>query len=425
MKVSEHFKNRTPSSVRKAQISFSKRNDKDSVVVINLAIGNISRPMYPAMRKALLDLGTKRKSDGVVKYTPTVGTDKARNAFLKILSVEGYDKTGIFSMITDGGSSAMELMLLGVCGPASSNPILFLDPTYTNYIDFANRLSIPVVSVNRQIDDNGSFTSLNMNAIESIIIKENPRGLLFIPYDNPTGQFLSKKVICDLAEIAVRNDIWLISDEAYRSLSYVENESSSIWALNESDVKGISGRRISIESASKVWNACGLRIGGLLTDNYEFHQKAISEYTANLCANSLGQEVFGVMADESPQKILKWQLDQKNYYMNIALKLKKEFQKHIPGIIVTVPEAAIYFILDFKNITDRDFTTSKFVDYCASDGKVKLKGKHYTVLLAPMDGFYTRQNFGKTQVRLAMVESEKRMMITPIILKKLLMEYLK
>ena len=63
--------------------------------------------------------------------------------------------------------------------------------------------------------------------------------------------------------------------------------------------------------------------------------------------------------------------------------------------------------------------------FATSDGKVKLEGKYYTVLLAPMDGFYTKQNFGKTQVRLAMVESEKRMMITPIILKKLLLEYLK
>ena len=131
------------------------------------------------------------------------------------------------------------------------------------------------------------------------------------------------------------------------------------------------------------------------------------------------------MAEESPQKILEWQLDQKNYYMNIALKLKKEFQKHIPGIIVTVPEAAIYFILDFKNITDKVFTTSKFVDYCASNGKVRLEGRYYTLLLAPMNGFYTKQNLGETQVRLAMVESEERMMITPIILKKLLSEYLK
>jgi len=425
MKVSQHFKNRNPSSVRKAQISFSKRNDKDSITVVNLAIGNISRPMYPAMRKALIDLGTKRFSDGVVKYTPTVGTDNARNAFLNILSAEGYDISGLNSLVTDGGSSAMELMLLGVCGPASKNPILFLDPTYTNYTDFANRLSIPKISINRQIDENGSFTDLNMNAIESIIMEHNPSGILFIPYDNPTGQFLSKEVICDLAKIAVKNDIWLISDEAYRSLSYVGNESSSIWSIDESDVKGITGRRISIESASKVWNACGLRIGALLTDNYDFHQKAISEYTANLCANSLGQEVFGVMANESPQKLLKWQLDQKNYYENIAIKLKKEFQKHIPGIIVTVPEAAIYFILDFKNITDKGFNTSKFVDYCASDGKVKLDEKYYTILLAPMDGFYTERNLGKTQVRLAMVESEKRMMIAPAILKKLLTEYLK
>ena len=131
------------------------------------------------------------------------------------------------------------------------------------------------------------------------------------------------------------------------------------------------------------------------------------------------------MADESPQKILKMAVRPEKLLHEHSNKVKKEFQKHIPGIIVTVPEAAIYFILDFKNITDKDFTTSKFVDYCASDGKVKLKGKYYTVLLAPMDGFYTKQNFGKTQVRLAMVESEKRMMITPIILKKLLLEYLK
>lgn len=425
MKVSEHFKNRNPSSVRKAQISFSERNDKDSITVVNLAIGNISRPMYPAMRKALLDLGTKTKSDGVVKYTPTVGTNNARNAFLNILSAEGYSTSGIYSMITDGGSAAMELMLLGVCGPASKNPIFFLDPTYTNYSDFANRLSIPKVSIDRQIDKNGLFTGLNMKAIESMIVEHNPTGLLLIPYDNPTGQFLSKEVVCDLAEIAVKYDIWLISDEAYRSLSYVGKETSSIWSLDESDVKGITGRRISIESASKVWNACGLRIGALLTDNYEFHQKAVSEYTANLCANSLGQEVFGVMADEPHKKIIKWQMNQKKYYKKLALELKKEFQKHIPGIIVSIPEAAIYFILDFKNLTDKDFNTSKFVDYCASEGKVKLNGKYYTILLAPMSGFYTNQNLGLTQVRLAMVESEKMMMIAPVILKKLLSEYSK
>ena len=110
---------------------------------------------------------------------------------------------------------------------------------------------------------------------ESIIAREKP--MVYYSFLTTTLRTIFiKESNMWFGWIAVKNDIgWC--DEAYRSLSYVENESSSIWALNESDVRGISGRRISIESASKVWNACGLRIGGLLTDNYEFHQKAVSE----------------------------------------------------------------------------------------------------------------------------------------------------
>ena len=86
MKISKHFQNRSPSAIRKAQIEFSKREDRESINVINMAIGNISMPMYPAMRKRLMELGVERISDGVVKYTPTSGTVEAREAFLNILS---------------------------------------------------------------------------------------------------------------------------------------------------------------------------------------------------------------------------------------------------------------------------------------------------------------------------------------------------
>ena len=72
--------------------------------------------------------------------------------------------------------------------------------------------------------------------------------------------------------------------------------------------------RISIESASKVWNACGLRIGGIITDNHEFHTKSISEYTANLCANNIGQYIFGALALESKSQIKKWYSNQNSYY---------------------------------------------------------------------------------------------------------------
>ena len=425
MNISNHFQKRSPSVIRSAQIAISERADLNEIEVINMAIGNISLPMYPAMIKKLNEMGKSIFSDGVVKYTPTVGTENARKAFLNILEAEGYDTTGIMSMVTDGGSAAMELMLLGICGPNSKRPILFLDPTYTNYKDFAKRLSIPTISSNRKINDDGTFSEIDFDEIESLIINCKPTGFLIIPYDNPTGQFLSKNVICKIGKLAVKYDIWLISDEAYRSLSFSNNTGSSIWSLNESNVKGITGRRISIESASKVWNACGIRIGGLLTDNQAMHDSAVSEYTANLCANTLGQEIFGVLAEEPHSQIIKWQISQKNYYKSVSDKLKSKFQKYIPGLIVTVPEAAIYFVLDFRDITDDKFDTTDFIHYCATKGKVQIKGTYYTLLLAPMSGFYNSRDKGKTQVRVAIVEDLDRMELAPKVLKQLFNKYYK
>ena len=424
MKISQHFQERSPSVIRKAQIEYSKREDKDSINVINMAIGNISMPMYPAMRDRMIALGVERIADGIVRYTPTPGTEEARKAFLNILSAEGFETKDIFSLVTDGGSSAMELMLLGICGPSSKRPILFLDPTYTNYKEFAKRLSIPTVSSIRPINDDGTFSKLNLKDIESLIIEHDPAGILIIPYDNPTGQFLSYEIIKEIAKIVVKHDIWLVSDEAYRSLSYTDGNVSSIWILNDKEVQGIKGRRVSIESASKVWNACGLRIGALLTDNKELHEKAISEYTANLCANTLGQEIFGALANESHQDIIKWQKMQNNYYKTILMELKTEFELYLPGIIVTEPEAAIYFIIDFKNITDNNFSAGDFIEFCAKKGKVELNGQYYTLLLAPMSGFYNIEEKGRTQLRVAMVETPDKMKLAPIILSKLFAQYL-
>ena len=421
--LSLHFQNRMPSVIRQAQIVFSKRIDRDLIQVVNLAIGNVSLPMHPAMQTRMNELGNSRFSDGIVKYTPSVGTQEARAAFLNIISAEGIDTSNLFSIVTDGGSAAMELMMLGVCGPSAIRPLMLLDPAYTNYIEFSKRLSIPVVTSDREIHDDGTFAFLNLNSIESCIEKNLPSALLVIPYDNPTGQFLSQSTLLELARLCVKHGLWLVSDEAYRPLFYGQEESSSIWALSEHDVPGVSGIRISIESSSKVWNACGLRIGSLITDNKEFHAKAISEYTANLCANALGQEIFGALAHETQHDIQKWYKIQQNYYRSIMVHLRKNLIKELPGLIVTEPEAAIYFIIDFKNICDPSFDASAFVHYCASEGKVALDGNTYTLLLAPMNGFYSEPDKGKTQLRVAMVESPSLMEKTPLLLADLYYTY--
>ena len=106
-KLSDHYEKRKPSAIRQSQITFSKRRDKDQVKVINLAIGNVSLPMHPAMQSRLKALGDSRSpfGNGIVKYTPSAGTDECQDAFLNIIRSEGSSPTEQIScVITDGGS---------------------------------------------------------------------------------------------------------------------------------------------------------------------------------------------------------------------------------------------------------------------------------------------------------------------------------
>ena len=94
-------------------------------------------------------------------------------------------------------------------------------------------------------------------------------------------------------------------------------------------------------------------------------------------------------------------------------------------MIVTEPEAALYCIIDFKNIAGPNFDSLNFVHYCAKRGKTKIKDKLYTLLLAPMDGFYSNPKLGNTQLRIAIVETPEKMLLAPKVLSKLFVDYTK
>ena len=426
-KISSHYINRKPSSIRTAQISFNERSDKNSIRPINLAIGNVSLPMHPAMIKRMGNLRDKNSpfANGVLRYTSSSGYEETIKAFLNIISYEGIKTSNLNCLITDGGSQAMEIVLLGVCGTSNNTPIMLLDPAYTNYLEFSKRLSIPIVSVSRYIDDRGNFNTLNFEKINSLIKLKKPNGLVVIPYDNPTGQFINQRDLIKLASICVENKIWLISDEAYRQLYYEGNSSSTIWKITQNEVPHIDGFRISIESASKVWNACGLRIGGLVTDNKTFYNKSVNEYTSNLCANALGQYIFGALADISYDEINLWYLKQRNYYLPLMNSIRDSIIEKIPGVLISKPSAAIYLIIDFKNICNPEFDANDFIQYCAKKGCVKYNKIDYTLLFAPLNEFYSGDEKVKTQIRIAIVEKPKYLNLAPIILSELFKEYSK
>lgn len=429
--LSEHFQSREPSDVRLAQIKYAERKVKPEKV-INVGIGNVSLPTNPAMQKRMFELNSPDSpfANGVIRYTGTAGTEEAQNAFKNILKSEGFNTDNLYVQITDGGSAGMELLILGVCGPAGSDerPLMLIDPAYTNYISFAERLGRKVVTIKRYMDEKGKFNLPDMEEVEEMIKEHKPGALLVIPYDNPTGQYYTYDLLKDLARLCVKYNMWLASDEAYRELYYTDDEKLvSIWGLSDEDVPGIEGRRISIETASKVWNACGLRIGAVITDNKEFHTRSVAEYTANLCANAIGQYIFGALAHESKESILNWCKQQRDYYRDLIVKVYNKFKELEPGLIVSSPDASIYSVIDVKNVVKPGFDSIDFVLYCAEEGSVEVDGVETTLLVAPMKGFYDAENDeenpGKTQFRISFVETPENMEKVPELFVKLLRKY--
>ncbi len=449
--LSRHFESRQPSSIRISQIRFAQRTD--GVAAINVAIGNVSLPMHSAMIARMRALGGEESPfhDGVVKYTTTVGMPETNSAFLNVIASSGFDTRGLHCQVTDGGSQAMELMILGTCGPVRSKerpllreqtgivlveattagsrerPLLLLEPAYTNYLSFAERLGRATVSVARTLRDDGTFALPDLAAIERTIEEHRPGALVVIPYDNPTGQFYDQAAMTAFARLCVKHGLWMVSDEAYRELHYGGGPASSIWGVSEAEAPGISGRRISIESASKVWNGCGLRIGALVTDSRAFHEKAVAENTAGLCSNAIGQWIFGALAALDHAELRSWYERLRSYYRDMLHAFAAGMRDALPGVIVSNPDAAIYSVVDVRKVVRPGFDALQFVDYCATKGRCELDGRALTLLTAPLAGFYKvapgSPDPGLTQLRVAFVEPPETMRSVPRLFAELLGQF--
>ncbi|QQS39133.1 aminotransferase class I/II-fold pyridoxal phosphate-dependent enzyme [Candidatus Woesebacteria bacterium] len=427
---SDHFENIQPSVIRVAQIIFSKR--KDGVKAINAAIGNVTLPIHPAMFDKMKHLTGQESpfAQGEVSYSATIGISEANKTLLHVMQASGIDTKLLFSQITDGGSMAMELVLAGISGRVKNTerPILTIDPTYANYNSFAKRLRRKTVSITRTLNNNGLFELPKEEEIVKAIKRYKPNAVLIIPYDNPTGQHWLFDELIGLTKIAVKNNLWIVSDEAYRELYFTKKKPVSIWSITEKMVPGITGRRISIESASKVWNACGLRIGAVVTDNFEFHEKCVAEQTANLCANTIGQYVYTGLLDETKKDLSAWFRSQRGYYKSLIEKTVSAFKSLDKRLIVSLPESSIYSVVDVKNITGSNFDATDFVKYCAKYGKVKMDDTYWTLLVSPMSGFYNSSKDKKkasTKMRLAYTETPDKIEKIPHLFMTLLLDYLR
>ncbi len=421
IEISAYFQNLTISAIRQAQQCFANRTDK--VKAINASIGNVSLPIHPAMLKRLEQIGKHPElGKGIVKYTATSGREDTKQAFKNLIALCGAKSNNLEMVITSGGSQAMDLAILGCC--QSDRPLIISEPTYSNYLSIASSYRIPVVVLPYTLCEDEHFRC--EVDLEETIQKNNPGAIVVIPYDNPTGKLISQEQMLKIAKLCVKYNLWMISDEAYRFLHYTDQESPSIWKIDETKLPGISKRRVSIETVSKGLNGCGLRIGALVSDNQEFIQKAIISASSHLCAGAIDQYIVGGISDEKQENLSKWFENLRDYYQNLIVSTTNEIKKAIPGVIVSSPESALYSIVDLRKIVPKEFKIEKFCQFCAEKGKICINNKDYTLLFTPLTSFYlSKSKYRHYQLRLSYVESSQEIKKIPFLLAELLKQYLK
>ncbi len=437
-KFSNYFNSIKPSGLRVAQTLFSKRLEheakegKPPIEAINVAIGSVSLKTHPKLLKRYLHPEDEALINGIWRYGETPGTKKANDVFIKIVHafLPKDKRPKLYSIVQEGGSAVMRTVMLGVCGDAGKDerPLLVMNPTYTNYKAVSEELGRKIVAVDRALDRHGNFSHIAVEEIEKAVKKYKPGALLIIPYDNPSGQLMRQKTINEYVRICLENNIFIVSDEAYRGLYYVDEDAPTIWKVTNEDVPGIeeAGIRISVESLSKTFNACGLRMGALVTDNEEFRDRASAANTTYLCPSSIDQHIVEALYDEKEEDILAWIRSLRDYYKRILEELYSEFKRLMPSLIMSKPEASIYTVLDVREIAKPGFDAEDFVMFCAKEGEVNIDGKRMTLLVSPMWGFYNvlhNENPGKTQMRIACVEPEDKMKLVPRLFTELFKQY--
>lgn len=288
-------------------------------------------------------------------------------------------------LITTGGSEAILFTLLSIFD--EGDEILVSEPYYANYNNFFDVLNIKVKAFRADIKN--GFHLPKEEEITSKITHKTKAIMLTNP-GNPTGVVYTKKEMELISKIAKENNLYIISDEVYKVFSYGKERSISF-----GEIKGIEENVVLIESISKIYSACGARIGAVISKN----KKLINEIY-KLCQARLSVSTLDMVGAEGLYKNLSenYFLNNKNEYKERRDLVYQELSK-IPGIKINEPEGAFYFVITLPIENAEDFCIFLLKEFDINNE---------TVMLAPAQGFYSTKGIGENQVRISYcIEKEK------------------
>lgn len=371
--ISEKGKAMPSSPIRKL-VPFSEAAKKRGVKVYHL---NIGQPDIPTPQVALDAIRNYKES--VIEYSHSAGNESYRKGLAKYYKSIGVEVDHTQMLITTGGSEAITIAFMATLNPGDE--VIIPEPFYANYNGFATQAGVAVVPVTANIADDFALPSIS--EFEKAITPKT-RGIVICNPNNPTGYLYSKAELEQLCTIIKKHDLYLFSDEVYREFCYDGNEHFS--AMN---LQGIDQNVILLDSVSKRYSMCGVRIGALITRNKDVYNTAMKFAQARLCPPSYGQ-VAAEAALETPADyftgVYNEYIDRRNYMVEALNKME--------GVYCPRPKGAFYTVVKLP-IDDSD----KFAQWLLED----FNYNNQTVMLAPATGFYATCGLGKNEVRIAYV----------------------
>jgi aspartate aminotransferase len=371
--ISEKGKAMPASPIRKL-VPYSEVAKKKGRKVYHLNIGQPDIPTPEVALNAIRNIDLK-----IIEYSHSAGNESYRRKLAAYYQKIGINVDHTEMLITTGGSEAVLFALMTCVNPGEE--VITPEPFYANYNGFATSAGVKIVSVTSYIKDD--FALPPIREIEKKITS-NTRGIIICNPNNPTGYLYSKEELLHLREIVKRHDLFLFSDEVYREFCY--DGAEHFPAMN---LAGIENNVIMLDSVSKRYSECGVRIGALITRNKEVISAALKFAQARLSPPGLGQIVGEASIDTPVQYFIdvnKEYTSRRNYMVEALNK--------IPGVYCPKPKGAFYTVVKLP-VDDAD----KFAQWLLED----FEYKNQTVMVAPASGFYSTPGLGKNEVRIAYV----------------------
>ena len=335
----------------------------------------------------------------VLEYSPSQGIQSLRAKMVGYYAEYGIDISPDEIIVTTGGSEAIMFAYMACLNPGDE--IIVTDPSYANYMAFAISCGAVVKSVKTHIED--GFKLPPVEEFEKQIT-DKTRAILICNPNNPTGYLYSKKEMMQIRDLVKKYDLYLLSDEVYREFIYTKRPYISACHL-----EGIENNVILIDSVSKRYSECGIRIGALITKNKEVHNAVMKFCQARLSPPLIGQ-VIAEASLTTPQEYMEEVYDE---YLSRRNYLIDQLNQ-IPGVFAPTPMGAFYTMVQLP-VDDTD----KFCEWCLTD--FQYEGQ--TVMMAPGSGFYTNPEDGKKQVRMAYILCKEDLGRAMLVLRKALETY--